>query len=83
MQNRYNLPVKLTKKFLDEKKLGKIINITVRVRWSRDQKYYNLNSWRGTWKNDGGALTNQGIHHLDLMVFGGKVSEVLDLPLED
>ena len=37
MQNRYNLPVKLTKKFLDEKKLGKIINITVRVRWSRDQ----------------------------------------------
>ncbi len=77
MQNRYNLPVQLTKKFLDEKKLGKIINITVRVRWSRDQKYYNLDSWRGTWKNDGGALTNQGIHHLDLMCyFGGVVSEV-------
>lgn len=77
MQNRYNLPVELAKKFMIKKKLGKIINITVRVRWSRNQKYYDQDSWRGTWKKDGGALTNQGIHHLDLMcLFGGDIKEV-------
>jgi UDP-N-acetyl-2-amino-2-deoxyglucuronate dehydrogenase len=33
--------------------------------------------WRGTFAMDGGCLTNQGIHHIDLLkLMGGKVSRV-------
>ena len=53
------------------------MTIGVRVRWLRDQSYYNQAKWRGTWKLDGGALANQGIHHIDLLQwFGGKVDYV-------
>lgn len=77
MQNRFNSPVMITKEFLDKDKLGKIVTVSVRVRWFRDQSYYNQDSWRGTWKFDGGALTNQGIHHIDLLQwFGGKIDFV-------
>ena len=31
----------------------------------------------GTYSHDGGALTNQGIHHLDLLRYlGGEIKEV-------
>ena len=76
MQNRFNNPIQIAKKYINKNKFGKIVSITSRVRWSRNQKYYNQAPWRGTWKYDGGALTNQGIHHIDLMYYlGGKVSE--------
>ena len=32
-----------------------------------NQRYYDLSNWRGTFSHDGGALTNQGIHHVDLI----------------
>ena len=67
MQNRYNLPIIKLKELIDSRKFGKLVSSSVRVRWKRDQKYYNQAKWRGTWKQDGGALTNQGIHHLDLL----------------
>lgn len=77
MQNRFNLSIQKTLDFLKKKKLGKIVMVTIRVRWFRDNKYYKLDKWRGTWRSDGGALTNQGIHHIDLMqVIGGKVDYV-------
>lgn len=76
MQNRFNNPINLAKNYIDNNKFGKIICITARVRWSRDQSYYNQAYWRGTWKYDGGALTNQGIHHIDLLYYlGGEVIE--------
>ena len=77
MQNRFNDPIKISKEFIDKKKLGKIVSLAIRVRWFRDQAYYNLDKWRGTWKYDGGALTNQGIHHIDLLqFFGGAIDYV-------
>ena len=36
--------------------------------WSRDKKYYS-NGWRGSYKSDGGVLTNQAIHLLDALIF--------------
>ena len=49
----------------------------VRVRWCRPQRYYELAPWRGTLSHDGGALTNQGIHHVDLLRYlGGEVDKV-------
>lgn len=66
-QNRYNLPVQKTRKALEEGKFGKIVMGTVRVRWARHQKYYDQDSWRGTWELDGGVITNQASHHIDLL----------------
>lgn len=66
-QNRFNLPVVRLRREVEEKRFGKLVLGTVRVRWSRDQKYYDLDSWRGTWALDGGALTNQASHHIDLL----------------
>lgn len=76
-QNRYNLAVQRVKNALDSSELGKIICASVRVRWCRPQRYYDLAPWRGTFSLDGGALTNQGIHHIDLLrKFVGEVEKV-------
>ena len=76
-QNRHNLAVKRVKQGLDSGELGRIRIVSVRVRWCRPQRYYDLAPWRGTFAMDGGCLTNQGIHHIDLMRhFGGEVGRV-------
>ena len=60
-----------------KKKLGNLFLGTIRVRWSRNQTYYDQNSWRGTWKMDGGVLSNQASHHIDLLQwFMGPVKSV-------
>ena len=66
-QNRYNLAVRRVKKSITSGEIGKIRIVNVRVRWCRQQKYYDMSPWRGTYSHDGGALTNQGIHHIDLL----------------
>lgn len=76
-QNRYNLPVTALRGAVDQGKFGKLNLCTVRVRWCRTQEYYDQASWRGTWKNDGGVLTNQASHHLDLLEWlGGDIESV-------
>ena len=47
-QNRFNLPVMKLKEALIENKFGKLVLGTVRVRWCRTQKYYDMDDWRGT-----------------------------------
>ena len=66
-QNRFNLPIIHLKKVIKKGMLGKIFLATTRVRWKRTQEYYNQASWRGTYKDDGGVLCNQAIHHIDLL----------------
>ena len=76
-QNRYNKAVQRVKKSLDNGELGDIRIINVRLRWCRPQRYYDLSDWRGTYSHDGGALTNQGVHHVDLLRYlGGEVEKV-------
>lgn len=76
-QNRYNKAVRRVRRALDEGELGDIRIVSVRVRWCRPQRYYDLSPWRGTFSHDGGALTNQGIHHVDLIRhLGGEVARV-------
>lgn len=76
-QNRYNLAVQRVRRALLDGTLGAIRIAAVRVRWCRPQRYYNLAPWRGTFAQDGGALTNQGIHHVDLLRYlGGEVMSV-------
>lgn len=76
-QNRYNRAVERVKRAIDSGELGEIRIMSVRTRWCRPQRYYDLATWRGTFSHDGGALTNQGIHHVDLLRYlGGEVEKV-------
>lgn len=76
-QNRYNLAVQRVKKGLTNGELGEIRHVAVRVRWCRPQRYYDMSPWRGTFAMDGGALTNQGVHHVDLLRYlGGEIEKV-------
>jgi UDP-N-acetyl-2-amino-2-deoxyglucuronate dehydrogenase len=79
-QNRYNKAVQRVKTAIEGGELGKVNIFSVRVRWCRPQRYYDLSPWRGTFAMDGGALTNQGIHHVDLLRYlGGEVEEVCSM----
>ena len=76
-QNRYNKAVRRVWKALNNGELGDIRIVSVRVRWCRPQRYYDMADWRGTFSHDGGALTNQCIHHVDLLRhLGGEVKKV-------
>lgn len=76
-QNRHNLAVQRVLRGLRQGELGDLRIASVRVRWCRPQRYYDLAPWRGTWAMDGGAMTNQGIHHVDLLrLMGGEVDSV-------
>jgi UDP-N-acetyl-2-amino-2-deoxyglucuronate dehydrogenase len=68
-QNRYNKAVQRVRQDLMSGVLGRPVLGTVRLRWCRPQRYYDRDPWRGTWAMDGGALTNQGIHYLDLLQY--------------
>ena len=76
-QNRHNKAVQRLKAAITSNELGEIRIMAVRVRWCRPQRYYDLAPWRGTFSHDGGALSNQGIHHLDLLRYlGGEVDQL-------
>jgi predicted dehydrogenase len=66
-QNRLNVPVVKLREALEAGRFGKLVMGSVRVRWCRDQSYYDQAAWRGTWALDGGVLTNQASHHVDLL----------------
>jgi len=91
-QNRFNVPVQKLKKALDRGRFGKLVLGTVRVRWTRDQAYYDQDDWRGTWAFDGGVFANQAIHHVDLLrwmmgevesVFAKSITALVDIETED
>jgi predicted dehydrogenase len=66
-QNRFNVPVVKLREAINQNRFGKLVLGTVRVRWCRAQSYYDQAPWRGTWALDGGVLTNQASHHVDLL----------------
>ena len=66
LQNRFNEPIVELKKAVNKKLFGKIFLCTVRLRWSRGKEYYSQSKWRGTWKLDGGVVSNQSSHFIDL-----------------
>ena len=58
------------KRAIDGGALGRVILVSARLRWWRPPEYYAGSRWRGTWALDGGgALMNQGIHTVDLLLW--------------
>jgi len=91
-QNRFNTPVQAARRALEAGRFGSSVLGTVRVRWARQQDYYEQDHWHGTWALDGGVMSQQASHHLDLLQwFMGPVESVqcqiatrlLDIEVED
>lgn len=66
---RYFPLVSLLQKDISSGVFGKVTHGTIYVRWGHGDDYYNSAAWRGTWKADGGAMMNQTIHAIDLLVW--------------
>lgn len=77
-QSRTGANVRRIREALDAGRFGRLVLVDVQVPWFRTQEYYDSATWRGTWELDGGgALMNQGIHILDLLLhFAGPAHSV-------
>lgn len=76
-QRRFEAQHVAVRNVLDSGALGKLLLVEVSLPFFRAQSYYDSAEWRGTIAQDGGALMNQGIHSIDLLLwFGGQVETV-------
>lgn len=77
-QSRFTYGVGMAKQAIEDGLLGKMVCADVYMKFNRTQEYYNSGGWRGTKAIDGGgALMNQGIHGVDLLLYlAGDVKSV-------
>jgi len=77
-QDRMKPHIRKLKDWIDRGVLGKPLLVDARVKWYRPPEYYANSRWRGTLALDGGgAVVNQGVHTLDLLLWLlGDVSRV-------
>lgn len=69
-QLRFSKDVNRVKHLVKEGAFGKLIFCDLNMRYWREPTYYSSSPWKGTVKMDGGgALMNQGIHGIDLMLY--------------
>lgn len=69
-QDRCTPAFRMLKHALDDGALGRPLLVDARVKWYRAPEYYGGSRWRGTWALDGGgALMNQAIHTVDLLLW--------------
>jgi UDP-N-acetyl-2-amino-2-deoxyglucuronate dehydrogenase len=80
-QDRLKPDVQRLKALVDGGRLGTPILANARVKWYRPPSYYRDSRWRGTQALDGGgALMNQGVHTVDLLLWLlGPVRQVFAL----
>ena len=69
-QDRIKTHIRQLRHWLDQGLLGKPLLVDARVKWYRPPEYYANSRWRGTLALDGGgALINQGVHTIDLLLW--------------
>ena len=68
-QDRTKPHIRQLKSWLDQGLLGKVLFVDAHVKWYRPPEYYANSRWRGTLALDGGALINQGVHTIDLLLW--------------
>jgi len=70
LQGRFDPSFRKIKDAADEGRFGRLILGEATVKWFRTQEYYNNSPWRGRWATEGGgALINQAIHTIDLLLW--------------
>src|SRR5260221_5900735 len=92
-QDRLKPDVRRLKALVEGGRLGTPILANARVKWYRPPSYYRDSRWRGTHALDGGgALMNQGVHTVDLLlwlwgpvrrVFGRTIAGLHAIEVED
>ncbi len=68
-QRRFEPHHLAVKKAIESGALGRLLLCEVACPYFRDQAYYDSADWRGTLALDGGALMNQAIHSVDLLLW--------------
>ena len=69
-QDRTKPHIRQLKTWIEQGLLGKLLFVTANVKWYRPPEYYANSHWRGTLALDGGgALINQGVHTVDLLLW--------------
>jgi UDP-N-acetyl-2-amino-2-deoxyglucuronate dehydrogenase len=76
-QHRFDDSTMFLKRALAEGRLGKLLEADAYVKWFRSDEYYSR-PIKGSWKTEGGgALINQAIHQIDVLLYlFGPVSKV-------
>ncbi|MBT5829642.1 MAG: Gfo/Idh/MocA family oxidoreductase [Candidatus Latescibacteria bacterium] len=93
--NRYSLENRQLKAAIDQGIIGKIFLGDVKMKWWREQSYYNGGyplGWRSRLETEGGSIANQGVHFVDLIywllgpvkeVYGRSTTMTHDIETED
>ncbi len=69
-QNRVKPGIRELREWVRTGVMGKPLLVDARVKWYRPPEYYSGSRWRGTLALDGGgALINQAIHTVDLLLW--------------
>jgi UDP-N-acetyl-2-amino-2-deoxyglucuronate dehydrogenase len=76
-QHRFDDSTQFLRRALDAGRLGKILQADAYVKWYRSAAYYSR-PIKGSWATEGGgALINQAIHQVDILLWlAGSISEV-------
>lgn len=79
-QHRFDDSTVFLKRALAAGRLGKLLQADAYVKWFRSDEYYSR-PIKGTWETEGGgALMNQAIHQLDiLLALAGSVNSVVGM----
>jgi UDP-N-acetyl-2-amino-2-deoxyglucuronate dehydrogenase len=68
-QHRFDPATEIVLAAIARGELGRVTSGIAAIDWWRGQSYYDSGGWRGTWALDGGgALMNQGVHTVDLLI---------------
>lgn len=68
-QGRFGAGAQRVKSAVASGRLGRLVLASAYVKWHRTTEYYKT-AWKGTWDLDGGgALMNQAIHNVDLLLW--------------
>ena len=93
--NRYSKANQQLKAALDQGIIGQIFLGDVKMKWWREQSYYNGGfpaGWRSRKETEGGSIANQGVHFVDLIcwllgpvkeVYGRSATMTHDIETED
>jgi predicted dehydrogenase len=69
-QDRFKQDIIRLRELIQDGALGQVLLADAQVKWHRPPEYYRDSRWRGTWQLDGGgALMNQGVHTVDLLLW--------------